>query len=461
MAAMMLASMFGFVLAGLAVVTVPVALEEGYWPSGLPRAALVGAAAYLLVSPWTPPSLLRIIGADAVFDGEADWSARGFLAIGILVGAWIGVWLICRWRLRDWPMRWIALFACPAILIPALHHYLALHFLPQPQRYVVEMEMALALVCAFAVRPVASRIPGRWLALLAVPLVWFGVEQLVAHRRFVKRQVRPVEVARGIEYRAARWSAAALPGQRIMMTGTMATWLNAFADSPQLSAQSYSTAPNQAQQLAQYAIFSGLGMGDRDAEFSILWLKAFGVQAVDVPGPQSPEYWRPFTHPRKFDGVLPVLWREDDTTIYRVPQASPSLAHVVVAGQLVRHRPVNGMDDGEIRNYVAALDNPTAPASFAWLGKNRAAVHARLDAGQEISVQINYDPGWRATVNGSPRKIEPDGLGLMAVQAECVGECEIALDFDGGWEAKTCRAASIGALVLGALLGWLRRGTTG
>ena len=452
MAAMMLASMFGFVLSALAAVTVPLAMENRLWPSGLPRAALLAAAAYLVASPWTPPSILLAIGSNAVFDGEADWSARGFLALAILAFAWLCVWLVSRRRIRDWPVRWIALFACPAILIPALDHYLALHFLPQPQRYVVEMELALALSAAFALRPIVPRIPSRLRALLAVPLLLLAVWQVASQRRFVKTALQPVEVARTIEYRSARWVAAAFPGQRVMMTGSMATWLDHFTDSPQLSAQSYSTAPNQLQQLAQYAIFSGQGMGDRDAEYSILWLKAFGAQAVAVPGPKSPEYWRPFAHPGKFDGVLPVLWRQDDTTIYRVPQASASLAHVVLPSQVVRRRPYDGMDTGELRRYVAALDNPAAPASFEWRGKNQAVIHARLEPGQEISVQITFDPGWHASVNRSTRAVYRDGIGLMAVQPNCAGECEIALDFDGGWEAKACRAASIGVLLLGSVL---------
>lgn len=457
MAVMMFDSMFGFVLCALAVVTVPAALGERCWRSGFPRAALLAVAAYVVVSPWAPPSLLRTVGADALSDGEADWSARGFLALGILAVAWLCVWLVSRRFIRDWGVRWIALFACPAILIPALDHYLALHFLPQPQRYVVEMEWAMGLCAAFAARPALRRIPYRWRALLAFVFVCLAVRQVVVQRRYVKFQLRPVEVAQSIEYRAAQWVAAALPGQRVMMTGSMATWLNAFTDSPQLSAQSYSTAPNQAQQLAQYAIFSGLGMGDRDAEFSLLWLKAFGAQAVDVPGPQSPEYWKPFVHPRKFDGLLPVLWRQDDTAIYRVPQASASLAHVALPSQLMSRRPANLLDDVELRRYVAALDNPAAPASFEWRGQNRALIRARLEAGQVVSVQVNYDPGWRASVNGSPRAIYRDGIGLMAVEARCAGECEIALDFDGGWEAMACRAASPGVLLLAGLLAWRRR----
>ena len=107
----------------------------------------------------------------------------------------------------------------------------------------------------------------------------------------------------------------------------------------------------------------------------------------------------------------------------------------------------------ELRGYVAALENPAASASFEWRGPNRAAIRARLEPGQVIATQVTYDPGWRASVNGATRAVYRDGIGFMAVRAQCAGECEIELDYDGGIEAKLCRAASLGALLLSAAFG--------
>src|SRR5207244_1619491 len=121
--------------------------------------------------------------------------------------------------------------------------------------------------------------------------------------------------------------------------------------------QPYTTAPNWEEQIAVYTIYIGENAGDRDGPISLLWLTAFGVQAVAVPGPHSSQYWRPFIRPAKFEGMLPVLWREDDTTIYRVPQRFPSLAHVLRPDQLVRHAPVHGLDTVEVQRYVTALDS--------------------------------------------------------------------------------------------------------
>ena len=173
-----------------------------------------------------------------------------------------------------------------------------------------------------------------------------------------------------------------------------------------------------------------------------------GAQAVAVPGPESPEPWKPFAHPRKFDGVLPVLWREDDTAIYRVPQASAWLAHVMRPSQLVSHPPIHGLDVTELRIYVAALEDPAAPlATLRWQGPDRAYVRVRLEPAEIVSTQFNYHPGWHAWVGGKPRRVYADGLGLMAIDPQCAGDCEIALEFDGGVESKACLAASAAVLL--------------
>ena len=84
---------------------------------------------------------------------------------------------------------------------------------------------------------------------------------------------------------------------------------------------------------------------------SIFWLKAFGNQAITVPGEKSREIYHPIAHPHKFDGVLPVLWHDEDDTIFAVPQRSPSLAHVVPRGRAPASR------------STASISTPCAPTS--------------------------------------------------------------------------------------------------
>src|SRR5262249_40510833 len=203
-----------------------------------------------------------------------------------------------------------------------------------------EMEFALALVVVFAARGWIDRLPRSVQAALALFALAIAGEQFYSHRQYAKEILKPADRAGSIEARVARWVDENLPGQRVMVPGSIAQWFNVFSSAPQLSGGSYSTTPNWNQQEAMSSVLAG-----RDAGESILWLKAFGVQAVTVVGAKSQEFWKPYADPKKFDGILPVLWQFEDTTIYRVPQRSASLAHVVPAGSLE-----------DLGSYVAALD---------------------------------------------------------------------------------------------------------
>jgi hypothetical protein len=189
------------------------------------------------------------------------------------------------------------------------------------------MEIALALAIVFALRPAIEKLPRGIKVGLGLFVLAFAGEQMASHRHYAKNIIWPIDVTFGIEYRVARWVDNNIPGQRVMVPGSIAQWFNVFSDSPQLSGGSYSTTPNWTQQDAMTGIL--LGKGPQALAQSLLWLKAFGIQAVAVTSPGSKEFWGPFTDPAKFEGTLPVLWREDGVTIYRVPQRSASLAHVI------------------------------------------------------------------------------------------------------------------------------------
>jgi len=388
------------------------------------------------------------IRSNAARNGEAAPPAEFALALGIAgVTFWI-VWRLSARYARHWATRWMCLSGSVAILIPALSQYGRLHFLPQPARYKIEAELAIVWMIVFALRPVVARVPGRLRIVLALPLMFLAAKQMLSLRRVAEGITTPVDVKQSIEYRSAHWVAENLSGQRVMMGGSMGNFLNTFTSMEQLSAQPYTTAPNWEEQIAVYTIYLGENAGDRDGEFSLLWLKAFGVQAVAVPGSHSPEYWKPFSRPRKFDGMLPVLWREDDTTIYRVPQRFASLAHVMRPDELVKRAPTHGLDTDEVKRFVTALDAAPRPAALEWRGANRARIRALLKSGEIVSIQINYHPGWHATIKGSNRTVRADGIGLIVVDPNCIGDCEIILQYDGGWANRLCRVGSIGILLL-------------
>jgi hypothetical protein len=276
-------------------------------------------------------------------------------------------------------------------------------------------------------------------------------EQVVAHRKFAKNILARADVTKTIEYRAAKWAEANLSGVRVMLPGSIGQWANAFTELRQFSGGSWSMAFNPAQQRGLRAIYNGGGSAQIDARVSLGWLKAYGVGAVGVSGPRSSEFWKGYTHPEKFDGILPVLWREDDVTIYQVPQRSASLGHVIPESAIAR-------DPAAIDQYVAALDDPALPlAELEWQDRNHIRIRTAASPGQAVAVQVSYHPGWHAKVNGQRRMVQPDGLRLMWIRPECNGPCNVELDYDGGWELRICRYLSFAALASLLLLPILDR----
>jgi hypothetical protein len=448
LAGMMLANMFGFVLAAFLLLTVPLAMDREPRPALLVRSALLGAVTYILVSPWIPPSLLLTTRANESRNGEAPWTLQAALALVITAVVLAVVWRLAARHVANWAARWAILFGALVITIPVLAEFAGLHFLPQPGRYRIEADAAVIWLAVFALAYAAERIPRAVRVAALAPLLFLAGRQAMAFHSLVSQWVAPVDVPRSIEYRAAKWVAENLGGQRLFMTGSMGYFLNDFIGAEQLSAEPYTTTANWEEAVAVFTIYSGMNAGERDPEYSLLWLEAFGVQAIGVSGPRSPEFWKPFARPRKFDGVLPVLWSEDDTTIYRLPQASPWLVHPLRPDRLVHRPPFNGLDLDEVRVFVAAVESDTKGGTIAWHDANHARIRTSPEPGEIVATGITYNPGWHATVKGATRPVRADGIGLMAVDAGCIGPCEIQLSFDGGWEWRICLAASGATLLL-------------
>ncbi len=93
---------------------------------------------------------------------------------------------------------------------------------------------------------------------------------------------------------------------------------------------------------------------------------------------------------------------------------------------------------------MKALDDLSFPeAALQWPNRQTATIDTQVSPGQAISVQVTYDPGWRAEANGSPLKVEKDGLGLIKLEPPCNGHCEVTLTYDGGTEWRLTIAASL------------------
>ena len=419
------------------------------------RCVLIGAAAYAAASPWIPPSTLNAIRTNSYWMSPSNHVEARQLLYWLPLLASLPALLHGFRRLGFAPaLRFALLLTLFAGWITMAALWFGVIMIPQPDRYHIELDVALCLLVSFALAELYGLFPKPVRCALMAVLILFGIVQVKAWRRYARDLSRPGDLQATLEYRSARWLEQHLPTTRVMDPGSSHVLLNALADVPQLSGGFDQGITNIMVPNTIHLFYKGSNQIDRNAEITILLLRALGVGALMVGGPNSRDFFRPQEYPERFaTSGLPELWREGDDAIYGIPSRSNSLAHVVALGDLVRIRPFvpSGMD--EVRKYVAALENPEYPlAEFTWLNPHQARVVADLSEGKLLSVQISHHAGWRASANGKPRRVYADALGLIVIEPECAGHCVVELTYDGGLEMTVSRIVSYSTILLG--LGW-------
>jgi hypothetical protein len=319
------------------------------------------------------------------------------------------------------------------------------------------MDLALLLAVVFGAAAVLDRVPFR-LRTAVVSMVAAGLMAQTIHAIVYARDlIRSVELEQLGEYRIAKWLDKNRPGERAFISGSGSFLYNAFTDNPQLTGAHEQHAVNGFLPIVRFTITTGMNAGDRDAAYSIFWLKAFGAHLISVPGPGSTDYYKPVVHPHKFDGVLPLLWQECGDAIYEVPGGS-SLAHVIPASAVVTRMPIHGLDTTPVEAYIAAVeDSRYPPATFRWKNLSEAEIGAKVEIGQVVAVQVTYEQGWEAWAGGKRQTVRGDALGQMVIVPQCQGPCEISLRYTGGPEHAVTRGLSVAALLMAMVYGWLGR----
>jgi hypothetical protein len=424
--------------------------------------ALVGMVGYAIASPWCPPSTVRVVFGNS--QHAAGSFGMGFQQLEwvsmLAVACWALRYLLRRWRASE-PIRFSALLTLiSGVVIVAASH--GKYLLPQPQRFHLLFELAVTILAVFALWPALSRLPRLWIRLAAGVACVLVCVQVWNYSLYGREMMRPIEIDKTVEYRVADWLERNGPYARVFAPGSMSLWLNTFTDTPQLAGCCDQSFSNFESLVAAYTIYTDQNAGDRGAYYSLIWLKAFGVQAIAMDGAGSTEAYHPYAHPQKFDGTLPRLWSQGDNEIMAVPHRTGGLAHVIPEAALVRRTPIHGLDVAPVLPYIAALDDPALPAAaIDWRNQHDATIQARLSKGQVVSVQLSYTKGWHATVGGQPREVMGDAIGLLAIRPRCEGDCVIRLTYDGGTEMTVARIASrsmAGLLLIGGLIAeWKRR----
>jgi hypothetical protein len=407
----------------------------------------IGLLSYLWISPLLPPSVVQDIRRNGpTTAGLYPFNAVSALGLGDIAFALLVSWLVTAKKVSR-PLRMFLFYSLIVSAVMLLSYYADCNIVPQPHRYSVAMDMALCVLGVFGGAALLRAIAPSLLPPVAIVLLLGSAVQLRHDVHYGRAFIQGQDVKTTTTYHVAEWMNDHMHGERVFMGGAQGFHFNAFADTPQVHGGHDPMQPSLVPLVAEFIVQSGMNTGSRDAEICTIWLKALGAHAISVPGPKTDSYYKAFLSPLKFEGVLPVLWRESDDTVYEVPQRSSSLAHVVPENTLVQHPPYNGLDVAELSRYVSAIEDPALPeAPFHWLNRHSATIQATLQPGQLISVQEREMPGWNATANGKSLPIGKDGLGFMVLQPEC-RSCSITLNYDGGIEWRGTCMASLAVII--------------
>jgi hypothetical protein len=451
LAATVLCNWIGAVALALALAAYLLAGFFTAWKPVWLRTLAMGLYAYALAMPWVSPSIIATIRASALrlvgFKGSG-W-AFGLFAVSLPALAWV----LKRCGIPP-ALRFAGLWLYGPAAIALESFWFHRDLLPQAQRYHLEMDLAFWMAVALVGLPWGGSrscpwpgplrdLPHRalWIgalvALIAIPLA-------LHQRRQARGLETPIDIQSTAEYKISHWLGEHLPGRRVFAPGSVSFWMDAFSDTPMLVGGFDNGIRNQTLWDVNFQIL----FGDKPA-VALAFLKAYGCDAIVGGDPASGEVYHPYKHPERLHG-LPELWRDGPEVIYAVPRRG-SLAHVMRAASLVREVPV-GYETKALAPYLAALDDPSLPpATFRWRDPATAAITADLRPEDLLSVQVTWDQGWNAKVNGQPRRVWGDKLGQVVVEPRCAGACAVELTYDGGWEQRLARWSSVLALAAGGL----------
>jgi hypothetical protein len=414
--------------------------------------AVIGAAAYGLAMPWAPPSTIAVTQFNAQIVGRNYRMVYQALPFWMAaMGCGLGVLKFTMRRVSR-GLQFATFFAALTVLITLSESWLHAPIVPQAVRYHLEMEMALAMLAAMGAYEVLKGRSGTYPTVAVGLLVLLLVLPVRSFRHYARTALMgTIDITQTSEWKTADWLNRNWSGERVMLAGSSAFWLTAFSDTPELGGGFDQGITDRELPGAIYGMT--MHSGGEWAEWSVLWLKALGVQAVGVSDESSAEAYKSFLDPKMFEGVLEPLRRDGGDVLYRVGKAGRSLARVVPRIELVARTPVSGADVDPLRGYVEALEDPAMPeARFAWTGGHRARIETDLGARQVVSLQMAWHPGWHARVSGKEIAIERDALGLMAIYPRQSGACVIDLNYDGGVEMRV--AEWVSGITALALLGW-------
>ena len=275
-----LSNQFGITSLSLCALAVLTSLDKSEVRKAAIRVALIGAATYLCVCRILTPTLLALISKNAQLLG-GDYRFTKLTLVGWAVMLAGGAVIRFGTARAPFAVRFAALLAWIFTGTLAIFYVLHIPILPVTQRYHLEADVSLSILIAVLIWQLPVRLRQ---VVLAIALM-AAIPQTIWTRRLDRPLLKAADIEKTVEYQGSRWIGQNLPGVRTMVGGDATFWFDYFTENPQLSGGHDGLAPNFMQRIAVYAIYTGENAGDRDAQYSIFWMKAFGTSAIYVAGP--------------------------------------------------------------------------------------------------------------------------------------------------------------------------------
>jgi len=426
------------------------------------RVIFAGLLGYLLAAFWLTPSFI----AQMAYNWPQDAFGFQFQALERnAMAAWAVGLLLIRLAFFKLPQHrylcWVLLCTFGYGLPVILFYRFGINPFPESRRYALEFEICLLLVIVELIRLVlnqrhfAARMVVRF-ALLALLLQQTPyVSRYISHR-FEKWQ--PVEKEQTTEFRVANALQNLNPTGRVFATGGTRFRINSWFPLQQVGGVFETGLKTRLPLIISYQVRSDLGLAKgREAEESIMLLRAYAVEYIVVHGPNSEEFYRDYKNPRKFDGVLEKVWEEKDDAIYRLQPVR--FAHLLQTAEI----PNLTIQYGHQKPwypYVGALLDPARPAlQFRWLNARQATITGALPKGMHVAFAIPWDPNFRAYINGATAvPLRANATGLMVSDPLPSAADSLDLRFEPSAEEVVCAAISLlTAVACVAVLFWKRK----
>jgi hypothetical protein len=415
-------------------------------------AIVIPVLAYGLTAFWLVPSYFKVTAENMKYVSEHGTTWSIWVALVVAVAFAVVTDKLARGNTgRTWEV-----FVAGSVVFFSLNvlgnHYFNFRISGEPSRLLPELDMIYIMAVVLLLRWMWSR-PNIVLNGVAVAIVVASFATTLGYIRHAWHMF-PLwpDYQNRVEYKITDWIWKNMPDSRILSSGSVRFWYDAWHDLNEIGGGSDQGILNGRVEPAQWE--TNLGPAARP---SILWMQSMGVDGIYVSDARSQEVFKDFTFPKKFEGALPAAFDDGQgNVIYRVPRRYLPRVRVVDTAQFNAAKVPRFNDDVDyLQQYVDAIEKgPDAPGTLVRQGTDAMRAHVAVQPGQSVVVQESFDPAWHAWSDGKPVPIRKDVMGFMVLDPP-PGDREIDLAFLTPLENQVGRVVTVLSLLAIAALAWM------